>query len=123
MKNRLMPTDRWDDPFENFFLKCKGVTKDGHSVSAKNFTTVGSGSARRYDPESDAMWRIYSKKKNGVRVSTTIRKTFRDLRFTTGPKHLCCSQFAVGRISYKPRAEIETILASVSFAQLTMGGQ
>lgn len=120
-KNGLMPTDRWDDPFENFFLKCKSVTKDGHDVSLQLLHDGWFGQCWTLNSESDAMWRIYSKKKNGVRVSTTIRKLFESFYDRTDA--FAALKFVIGIIDYKPRDEIEKLLADISFTDVVMGGQ
>ena len=120
-KNGLVPTSRWDDPFENCFLKCKGVTTEGVEVSFKSIHDSWFGQCWTLKHESDAMWRIYSKKKSGLRVSTTIRKLFNS--FYDSTDQFAALKFAIRKISYKPRSDIETLLASTSFAGRTMGGQ
>jgi hypothetical protein len=120
-KNGLMPPASWDDPFEEFFLQCRGVTNDGEEVSFKPLHDSWFGQCWTLEEESDAMWRIYSKKKSGVRVSTTIRKLFTS--FYDKTDKFAALKFAVGKVSYKPRSDIENFLASTSFADLTSGGQ
>jgi hypothetical protein len=120
-KNGLMPTSRWDDPFENFFLKCKAFTENDAEVSFQRLHDSWFGQCWTLKPESDAMWRIYSRKKNGVRVSTTIRKLFKS--FYDQSDRFAALKFAIGKISYRQRTDIEKFLAGTSFANLTMGGQ
>jgi hypothetical protein len=74
--NGLVHPSLWKDPFENFFLKCKAVASDGTFVSLESLSESWYGQCWTKNRDSDAMWRIYSPNKDGVRVSTTIRKLF-----------------------------------------------
>jgi hypothetical protein len=67
---------KWDDPFENFFLKANAVDENGALVSLGDIARKWYGQCWTFNPESDAMWRIYSCQKDGVRVSTTVRRLF-----------------------------------------------
>src|SRR5271155_4059703 len=65
----------WDDPFENFFLNCPvRIPPTGELGSMKQISEKWYGICWTKNSDSDAMWRIYSHMKDGVRVSTTIRK-------------------------------------------------
>src|SRR5208337_1102621 len=68
----LARPSRWDDPFENFYLKCKVRLATGEIGSLKLIASKWYGQCWTKNRESDAMWRIYSPDKCGVRVSTTI---------------------------------------------------
>lgn len=72
-ENALVKPELWDDPFENFILK---IPEKG-SKSKPN--KRGYGQCWTLNFESDAMWRIYSPDKNGVRIQTTIRKLHHSL--------------------------------------------
>jgi hypothetical protein len=81
-KLTLVKPKLWDDPFENFILNATGKLRDGREF--------GFGSRNSYfgqcwslTKESDAMWRIYSPLKDGVKVKTTMRKLF-DPLFAVG---------------------------------------
>ena len=78
LSNRMLFTDRvesWDDCYENFFLKEHLFSKSlnsyidtrevAHAVFGQSWTTL---------PESDALWRIYSSDKKGVRIQTSSDK-------------------------------------------------
>ena len=67
----LVRPSLWDDPFENFFLKCKVKLRTGELASMKPIRDKWYGICWMRTPDSDAMWRIYSRKKDGVRISTT----------------------------------------------------
>lgn len=50
----------WEDPYENFFLKANHQTPE-YEFSAQHWTPYIFGQSWSLKPESDAMWRIYSK--------------------------------------------------------------
>ena len=74
----LVKPKLWDDPFENFILNATGILPDGRQIeiSARNNFY---GQCWSLTKESDAMWRIYSHNKDGVKVKTSIRKLFMPL--------------------------------------------
>src|SRR5690242_11445926 len=74
--NGLVHPSKWDDPFENFFLKCSAKDKEGRAVSLEPLHRSWFGQCWTTNEDSDAMWRIYSHDQKGVRVGTTIRKLF-----------------------------------------------
>ena len=72
----LVKPKLWDDPFENFILNSTGKLKDGREFQI-GFRDNYYGQCWSLTKESDAMWRIYSQNKDGVKVKTTIRKLFK----------------------------------------------
>ena len=84
-KVTLVKPKRWDDPFENFILNSTGILPDGREFQL-GFRDSFYGQCWSLTKESDAMWRIYSPDKNGVKVKTTIRKLFNPL-FQVGGEH------------------------------------
>lgn len=77
-KLTLVKPKLWDDPFENFILNSTGILRDGRKYFI-GFRNNFYGQCWSLTKESDAMWRIYSPKKDGVKVKTTIRKLFNPL--------------------------------------------
>ncbi len=71
----LVRPSMWDDPFENFVLNSKKVYKDGRVVYWGNRTHLY-GQCWSFKKEDDALWRVYSPKKESIQVSTTPRKLF-----------------------------------------------
>jgi hypothetical protein len=67
------------------------------------------------------MWRIDSPNKMGVKVRTTVRKLFDNLKRagSTAPY----LQFFIGAVDYKTEAEIKTLMDKLTFRGLTFGGQ
>jgi hypothetical protein len=100
--NTLVKPEKWDDPFENFILKV-AIKESG---SADYYISVKDGffgQCWSTLKESDAMWRIYSPTKSGVKVKTSIGKLFKSLdnapenKEKRKKKGLCF----IGRVSYK----------------------
>jgi hypothetical protein len=77
-KLTLVKPKLWDDPFENFILNSTGRLSDGREFQI-DFRDNFYGQCWSLTKESDAMWRIYSPAKDGVKVKTTIRKLFTPL--------------------------------------------
>ena len=74
-KMTLVKPKKWDDPFENFILNSTGILPDGREYQI-DFREHFFGQCWTLSRENDAMWRIYSHDKDGVKVKTTIRKLF-----------------------------------------------
>lgn len=85
-KLTLVKPKLWDDPFENFILKSTGILPDKREFEI-GFRDNYYGQCWSLNIESDAMWRIYSPNKDGVKVKTTIRKLFTPLFQTGGLYH------------------------------------
>lgn len=88
---RIDSVSRWEDTYENWFLKEKIQLESGEIVTADNLIPGVFGQCWSRKEESDAMWRIYSsvKKEHGnekvpfdylqnsaVRIKTTAKKIF-----------------------------------------------
>jgi len=88
---RIDPVLRWEDTYENWFLKEKMQLKSGEIGTAENLIPGVFGQCWSRKEESDAMWRIYStvKKNHGdervsfeylqnsaVRIKTTAKKIY-----------------------------------------------
>lgn len=70
-ENTLVSPSLWEDPFENFLSKVK-IKVDGKSIFL-NQRKWGQCWTTRIR-ETDAMWRIYSPLKDGVKIQTTVKK-------------------------------------------------
>lgn len=77
-KLTLVKPELWDDPFENFILHSIAIRPDGSKFEIE-FRDDYYGQCWSLQKESDAMWRIYSPEKDGVKVKTTIRKLIQSL--------------------------------------------
>lgn len=119
--NVLVQPSLWDDPMENFFLNSIVKTEDGELGSLENIAAGWYGQCWTTTVESDAMWRIYSHDKNGVKVRTTIRKLFES--FYDKNDDYRKLKYFIGKVSYQSRQEIEDFLSRVAFTDLALGGQ
>jgi hypothetical protein len=120
-KNGLVNPSKWEDPFENFFLQNQCVASDGTIVSLESLSNSWYGQCWTRNSDSDAMWRIYSSNKEGVRVSTTIRKLFSSL-YDHNDK-FSNLKYMIGSVEYLERTKIEQFLSNTTFTELAMGGQ
>lgn len=85
-KLTLVKPKLWDDPFENFILNSTGKLSDGREFQI-GFRDNYYGQCWSLTKESDAMWRIYSQNKDGVKIKTTIIKLFTALFQAGGINH------------------------------------
>ncbi len=110
----LVHPKKWDDPFENLLLRgyIPEVVKRNpmlkifkHDVFAQCWT---------FNSETDAMWRIYSPTKQGVKVKTTIPKLINSLSDETKPiwKDGCY----IGKVKYLSDTKIVSKLTAIDSA-------
>lgn len=102
-QNVLVPPRKWDDPFENFILQSKVALGDG-TAARFGFHDDFYGQCWTLHKASDAMWRIYSPDRRGVRVRTTIRKLYESLRTACGVNSHW--QAHIGRVRYLNKKEL-----------------
>ena len=117
----LVNPSKWDDPFENFFLQANAIDSNGQIVSLEELANSWYGQCWTYNKESDALWRIYSHQKDGIRVSTTIRKLFSS--FWNEEDVFSGLKYFIGKVSYHPRCKIESFMRNISFEDIAIGGQ
>ncbi|MFK2902987.1 DUF2971 domain-containing protein [Dyella ginsengisoli] len=119
-KNTLVKPSMWDDPFENAFLQCTAIMDDGQEVSLEDLRGKWYGQCWTTEKETDAMWRIYSQNKDGVRVKTTVKKIFHPLWYTYINTHGKSSCF-MGKVEYKRRKEIEMSIEKSHAQNIILG--
>jgi len=119
-ENGLVSPSKWDDPFENFFLNSRCVDDNGDEISLRSLAIDWYGQCWTYNDDTDAMWRIYSHSKNGIKVRTTARKLFQTFYDDTDLN--ASLKFFIGQVSYHPKAEFETFISNSSFLDMTLGG-
>ena len=116
----LINPSHWDDPFENFVLKTNVVDKGG-TTSLENLYKQWYGQCWTDNgEETDALWRIYSPEKDGIRVATTIRKLV-DIFFDRSDQYWKLKYF-LGKVEYDTRENIETFINNTTFMDITKGG-
>jgi hypothetical protein len=111
----------WDDPFENFYLKCKVRLRTGEIASLTNISSKWYGQCWTRNRDSDAMWRIYSRDKDGVRVSTSIERLFSAIY--DDKNEFATLKYFIGEVQYEDRKDIEDFLRRTPFMSLAFGGQ
>lgn len=85
----------WDDPFEGFIFKAKGVSEDVRRMYAGFY-----GQSWTLEPrESDLRWRAYCPNKDGVRIETTVGKLKNVFMSALNPD-MCFAQVVQGPIEY-----------------------
>ena len=93
----LVKPHLWDDPFENALLKSQFKTASNETAFFEAHDSVYGQCWTRH-VESDAMWRIYSPHKNGVRLQTTPRKLLAALQANIHEYPELCG--FIGNVSY-----------------------
>jgi hypothetical protein len=121
-KNALVKPRLWDDPFENFFLRARGRGPEGETISMESLAEDWYGQCWTLKEDTDAMWRIYSHCKEGVKVRTTIRKLFDS--FYDGSDKFADLKFLIGKVQYWKESDIVDFMSSVHFYNdVALGGQ
>lgn len=92
----LVRPKKWDDPFENFILRASASVYSSRGMWRDSSNLVY-GQCWSEHFETDAMWRIYSPLKDGVKISTTAFK----LRNALAKEVLNESESAfIGKVDY-----------------------
>ena len=96
--NSLVQPKKWDDPFENIFLESpvKAATGEFRSFC---FHDAVYGQCWTLESRSDAMWQIYSKNGDGIRVRTTVGKLLDSLQAAHGDE--AEERCFIGRVRYE----------------------
>lgn len=110
--NGLVRPKCWDDPFENFILNAVQKLPTGEKARFQFKDTVY-GQCWSLHNENDAMWRIYSKDKEGVKVKTTVRSLFQSLYDVAGAFREL--GVFIGKVDYKPEPELLHQLTNTGF--------
>lgn len=108
--NVLVHPSKWDDPFENFVLKATVRIASGE-VGSFGFRDDLFGQCWTFQSASDAMWRIYSSNKLGVRVRSTPRKLLASL--SAGLGNWAPTQAFIGKVRYLPDAKMRQFARKV----------
>ncbi|OWG12327.1 hypothetical protein KDK82_6220 [Delftia sp. K82] len=102
-KNTLVKPKRWEDTFENFALKSKLIFPNGTEIALDTHERLY-GQCWTTSKASDAMWRIYSPDKKGVRIRSTIEKLLSSLSLANVNNSM--TQECIGKVEYISEAEI-----------------
>ena len=125
-QDALVNPTKWEDPFENFFLERTEVADSvsGSTIPLKNLAQDWYGQCWSFNQDTDAMWRIYSpdpKAKVGVKVATTIRRLFQNLKLVNSTAPYL--QFFIGRITCLTEHQITSLMQALTFSDIAIGGQ
>jgi len=101
-KNTIVRPSLWDDPFENLVFKSIGKMGPKMEVTFKSRDNFY-GQCWSLHRETDAMWRIYSPDKNGVKVRTTIKKLLGSLYSNVDYGIVSCW---IGKVQYLTQKDI-----------------
>ena len=119
-KNTLVKPKLWEDTFENFTLKSKLKLPNGDEIELDTHERVY-GQCWTTSRASDAMWRIYSPDKRGIRIRTTIDKLLSSLDIANVGVEM--TESCIGKVDYISEAKI-TEQAKKAFSdsgQVTFG--
>lgn len=96
-RNALVRPAIWEDPFENVVLKAETVTGNGER-GRFGFHDDVYGQCWTLETASDAIWQIYSRGKDAIRVRTTVGKLLRSLAANHG--EWAPATCFIGRVDY-----------------------
>ena len=114
-KNCLVRPKLWDDPFENFLFSADAVEADGRHVDLA-YRNDFYGQCWTDADETDAMWRIYSHDKDGVRVRCTPRKLLTGL-YASEDSKFCEICYFIGKVTYHPTEELTALLENREYVR------
>ena len=117
----LVNPTHWDDPFENFVLKTTVIDSEGTSSLGTLYKTWYGQCWTDNGQETEALWRIYSPGKDGIRVATTIRSLLNLVVDRSEP--FWTLKYFLGKVEYFTREEIETFINGTTFLDIIGGGQ
>lgn len=109
-KNALVLPKKWQDPFENVILNAEVRTGRGES-GRFSFHEHVYGQCWTRHTASDAMWQIYSEKKNAVRVRTTVGKLINSLNAAQGS--WADATCFIGKVNYMGEARLKEFARTI----------
>jgi hypothetical protein len=101
--NVLVKPHMWDDPFENFMIHCPFEFLGGQTYRSGHRDAMY-GQCWTWQHSSDAMWRIYSPKRNAVCIRSTPRRLCESLAKTRGKRAYC--EAYIGAVQYLTQARL-----------------
>jgi hypothetical protein len=109
-ENVLVRPMLWDDPFEHFILKSRIETEAGVTIEYP-FHNDMYAQCWSFENKSDALWRIYTKNKDGIRIRTTIRKLANSLSSAVGGSADLMAY--IGKVKYLPNGKMIEFARSI----------
>lgn len=109
-QNALVLPRKWQDKFENVILKAEVRTASGERGTFAFHDDVY-GQCWTLHTASDAMWQIYSDKKNAVRVRTTVGRLIDSLHAAHDDwAHATCF---IGKVQYMGERRLEEFAGTI----------
>lgn len=102
-QNTLVKPILWEDTFENFILKSTLRDEEGRIIEYDLHQRIY-GQCWTLEKSSDAMWRIYSPNKDGVRIRTTIDLLLESLCLAIIDRKRC--EHCIGKVEYLREVEL-----------------
>ena len=115
----LVKPKKWDDPFENALLASAFETEEGETLTFSAKDSVY-GQCWTLHRETDAMWRIYSANKDGIRIASTPRKLLAALEKSC-PAHPQIRCF-IGRVTYLSKDKLLRKLGGINLLRTDGSG-
>ncbi len=109
-KNALVLPKKWQDPFENVILNAEVRTASGET-GRFSFHEDVYGQCWTLHTASDAMWQIYSEKKNALRVRTTVGKLIDSLCAAHG--NWADATCFIGKVDYLSEAKLKAFARTI----------
>lgn len=106
----LVKPKLWDDPFENALLSSAFSTPQGEKVGFSAKDTVY-GQCWTLHRETDAMWRIYSHAKDGVRLTSSPRRLLDAL--SASDSRFANVRAFIGKVTYHGRPRLLKALGKI----------
>ena len=108
--NTLVQPKLWNDPFENLFLQPAVKPLNGDTASFR-FHDAVYGQCWTLESRSDALWQIYSKQCDGIRVRTTVGMLIDSLRAAN--RDVADQNCIIGRVSYERDKQLRAFARSM----------
>lgn len=109
-KNALVLPTMWKDPFENVILRAEVRTKTGEK-GRFDFHDDVYGQCWTLETANNAMWQIYSRDEDAIRVRTTVGKLIKSLRAANADwADTACF---IGRVKYLSDKELQKFGTSI----------
>ena len=109
----LVRPAKWEDPFENFLLTHFESSSPGAEYTRRWHGGQLFAQCWTYLEESDAMWRIYSPDRSGVKIKTSRSKLMRAISDVFGLYSM--RDCFIGKVLYLPDTELAKTVTSKGF--------
>lgn len=105
----------WEDPWENYLYRYMHKMHGGSDLLLRWYGEDLFAQCWTFHRETDAMWRIYSHNKDGVKVKSHIRPLLEALRGKAGGYAL--ANCFVGKVEYMTKQRIKDVVLKERFIE------